>query len=92
MAKKLKKEMEEKDMIITSEQMRKMERASRRQIEIERGSKRIRTGAHKTSKKDIDDEYSNTLSPEEIEEIKAEETTEVWSDLSSLIIQAEDYE
>lgn len=70
MAKKLKKERSEEDMVITSEQLQKFERAARRQEEINRG-KNIKSGsgAHATSRRDVEDRTSNTVSEEEIKQI-----------------------
>lgn len=53
--------MSKKNTKITKEQMRKLEKAARRQIEIEEGRKAIRTGYHQTDKKDIADKQSNDV-------------------------------
>lgn len=65
-----KKVREENDMLITKEQLRKFERASRRLVDIETG-KNIKSGSgvHRTSKIDVDSRKSNTVSTGEIEEI-----------------------
>ena len=72
MAKREKKTMEENEMVISSEQQRKFERAARRKIKLENRNF-IRGGPHKTAKKDVDELDSNTLSPLELVGIIEEE-------------------
>lgn len=71
MAKKGKDNKSEK-FTITSEQQRKMDRAARRQVDLERGTY-IRGGAHKTAKKDIDEKRSRKVSAQELDELIEEE-------------------
>jgi len=68
MARKDRKTREDNDMIITSEMQRKWERAARRQKRIKDNSF-IRGGAHRTSKSDIEEDQSNTISEAELKEI-----------------------
>ena len=61
--------------VITSEQLMKIERASRRNADLEKGTF-IRTGPHWTSKRDEESRESNTLSVEELKELLAEEPSD----------------
>jgi hypothetical protein len=72
MAKKEKKE----KFVISSDQIRKMNRKAKRDIDLESGNF-IRTGAHKTAKKDIEERSSGVLRSQEIEEIIKEELAEL---------------
>lgn len=68
MAKREKKQKSESDMTITKEQMRKLIRAERRRRDIEQGTYiKTGSGAHRTSKSDVAENISNTVSPEELE-------------------------
>lgn len=51
---------------ITSEDLRKMDRAARRQVRLEQGDYRP-TVVHRTSKDDLEDKTSNTIDPAEAE-------------------------
>lgn len=77
MAKKPKKEKEK--FIITADQQRKMDRAARRQVDLERGTF-IRGGAHKTDRKDVDERLSRSLSSTEIDELIEEELSNSYDD------------
>lgn len=70
MAKKERKEKEK--LTISSEEQRKMERAARRKVDLEKGTF-IRGGAHKTAKKDVVERTSTKISTQELEELIEEE-------------------
>lgn len=75
MAKKKKENMD----FISKEQMRKLDRKVRRDLDLERGTF-IRTGAHETSKKDEFERTSKKLSKSEIDELLEEELEELDAD------------
>lgn len=73
------KKKKENNEVITSEQLRKFDRAARRQIDLERNSF-IRGGAHKTAKIDVRDRTSNTVSSDELEELLEEEVVDEYEE------------
>ena len=73
MPKKEKKTREEGDMTISRETQLKWNRAIERQRRLEAGNNFIRTGSHRTAKKDLSEDQSNTLSEIDLAEIIEEE-------------------
>jgi hypothetical protein len=67
---------EQKPMRIPAEDMRKLQRRVNREERLRNGNF-IRGGPHKTSKLDIEDELSNTVSEFELQDIIEEEKKSV---------------